>query len=294
LVKAGEPSLGHDPHDDHIWYYNGSTVAQVIVALDYILPQFHKVSRPDLIISGPNINRVSLKFPYTTVGIMGPAYAALQRGVPAIAFWTEHHPVIPYSWIQNRTNTDFVDPWTATARMAASLVESFIERAAGGPVLPQGVGVAVDLPASSDNCKNPSFVLIRGSQDVPVGNVQFDATMGLFTAGLPEPVYTNEDFDVGFVGIKAPRGETPECVARVVMFAVNFDAATDERCLNAPPVPLVQPPPAVPNVSATGNLTIPTATPTTPASPPPATVTAIAAGMTIPGLLLLASLVLAL
>jgi len=262
--------------------------------LNYVLPEFHKVPRPDLIISGPNINRVSPKFPYTTVGIMGPAYAALQHGVPAIAFWTEHHPVIPYSWIQNRTNTEFVDPWTAAARMAASLVEGFIERAAGGPVLPQGVGVAVDLPASSDTCKNPPFVLTKGSQDITVGDVQFDATTGLFTTGLAEPVYTDENFDVGFVGIKVPREEKPECVAKVVMFAVNFDAATDERCLNAPSVPLVQPPPVVPNASATGNFTIPTATPTTSVSPPPATVTAMAAGMTIPGLLLLTGLVLAL
>jgi 5'-nucleotidase len=54
LVPAGAPSIGQDPHDSHIWYYNGTPAVCTTVGLDYVLPNFAKFSTPDLFVSGPN------------------------------------------------------------------------------------------------------------------------------------------------------------------------------------------------------------------------------------------------
>ena len=39
LIPAGAPSVGQDPMDSHIWYYNGTPAACTFVGLDYVLPQ---------------------------------------------------------------------------------------------------------------------------------------------------------------------------------------------------------------------------------------------------------------
>ena len=54
LIPAGAPSIGPDPLDDHIFYYNGTPAACVFVALDYVLPNFADFKVPDLVLSGPN------------------------------------------------------------------------------------------------------------------------------------------------------------------------------------------------------------------------------------------------
>ena len=57
LVPAGAPSLGPDPHDSHIWYYNGTPAACTAVVLAYVLPTFAEFSVPDLFVSGPKFRR---------------------------------------------------------------------------------------------------------------------------------------------------------------------------------------------------------------------------------------------
>ncbi|KAF4500064.1 5 3 -nucleotidase [Fusarium agapanthi] len=54
LIPKGAPSVGHDPKDSQIWYYNGTPAACTFVALDYVLPKFANFSVPDLVVTGPN------------------------------------------------------------------------------------------------------------------------------------------------------------------------------------------------------------------------------------------------
>ncbi|KAF5687725.1 5' 3' nucleotidase, partial [Fusarium globosum] len=44
LIPKGAPSVGHDPKDSQIWYYNGTPAACTFVALDYVLPKFANFS----------------------------------------------------------------------------------------------------------------------------------------------------------------------------------------------------------------------------------------------------------
>jgi 5'-nucleotidase len=54
LVPAGAPSIGRDPIDADIWYYNGTPAACTYVGLDYVIPKFYGNRSIDLYVGGPN------------------------------------------------------------------------------------------------------------------------------------------------------------------------------------------------------------------------------------------------
>lgn len=85
IIPAGAPSLGTDPADSHIWYYNGTPAACLFIALDYVLPNFTNMSSVDLVVAGPNFGSNLGPFLYTLSGTNGYTYAAVGRGIPAIA-----------------------------------------------------------------------------------------------------------------------------------------------------------------------------------------------------------------
>ena len=74
LVRAGAPSVGPDPTDGQIWYYNGTPAACTFVALDYVLPKFANFSTPDLVVTGPNYGTNLGNFVWTLSGTAGAAY----------------------------------------------------------------------------------------------------------------------------------------------------------------------------------------------------------------------------
>jgi len=86
LIPAGAPSLGTDPNDSNIWYYNGTPAACVFVALDYVIPNFWGNRSIDLFVGGPNFGGNLGPFLYTLSGTMGGTYSAVGRNIPGIAF----------------------------------------------------------------------------------------------------------------------------------------------------------------------------------------------------------------
>lgn len=73
LIPAGAPSIGTDPHDSHIWYYNGTPAACTFMALDYVLPNFAEFKVPDLVVTGPNYGTNLGPFVWTLSGTAGAA-----------------------------------------------------------------------------------------------------------------------------------------------------------------------------------------------------------------------------
>ncbi|KAK0610099.1 survival protein sure-like phosphatase/nucleotidase, partial [Bombardia bombarda] len=187
LTKAGAPSLGTDPHDGHIWYYNGTPAAQVFIALDYVLPKFAGFSQPDLVISGPNFGWNLGPFVYTMTGNLGASYAAIERGIPAISFASGNNVPEPYYWVNTTTEAGLEDPSTITARLAAGLVQALADKASGSRVMPKGYGMSVNLPYitsyKDDQCTNPPFVLARMVTNITDDKAVFDSSTGLFTYG---------------------------------------------------------------------------------------------------------------
>ncbi|KAK4187384.1 putative acid phosphatase [Podospora australis] len=237
LIKAGAPSLGVDPNDTHIWYYNGTSTAQVVIALDYILPTYAKFPTPDLVISGPNSVSDSGALLHTVSGTMGATYVAIERGIPAMAFWTGNNVPIPYPWVNASTKVGLQDPATITARLASTLTQAFIAKADGNRVLPPGYGVLVSLPYitsyTSDACTNPPFVLARESSHETRGS--YDTKSGLFTRlhGTAE----NGEVDPSWVDDAV----NPSCVSSVTIFSVDYDAAWRRECFNISDVTAIIP-----------------------------------------------------
>jgi 5'-nucleotidase len=226
IVKAGSSSVGTDPHDDHIWYYNGTQAAQVLVALDYILPTFATFHTPDLVISGPNVGWTAGPFVYTVSGTLGAIIAAIKRGVPAISFSSANTDPRPYQWVNSSTKAGLDDPARINARLASSLVKSMIDKAAGAPILPKGYGIAVNMPYitshSSGDCTNPPFVPahIAGSA---ASKVKYDPKTGLFGLASVEDEITTAD--------RKRDAANSQCTSAVTVFTVHYDPDHDGQCI---------------------------------------------------------------
>lgn len=228
IVKAGAPSLGTDPNDSHIYYYNGTPATQVVVALDYILPPLNFT--PDLVLSGPNYGLNLGPFLYTLSGTNGATYTAVERGIPAIAFSAGYSVQTPYYWVNETTSAGLPDPATITGRLAANLAQTLIDNAQGGRLLPLGYGLSVNIPLITSfkdaSCIDPPFIQTRMTGGADVDGAKYNATTGLFTytnivaAGLNQCI--NGDCSLP--------GETTllasGCKSSVSVFTVDYDAPT--------------------------------------------------------------------
>ncbi|KAK1753580.1 acid phosphatase [Echria macrotheca] len=233
ILKAGAPAIGTDPQDDHIWYYNGTPAAQVLVALDYVLPNFAKFQVPDLVISGPNSGWTLGPFVYTLAGSIGATIAAMERGIPAISLSSGNTDSIPFTWVNASTKVGLDDPATITARLATSLIQAMVDKAKGSPILPRGYGVSVNMPFitsySSDKCTNPPFILTRMAPSTSDRAV-YDKTTGLFHSS-PDASATSENSHGD--DLPAERDVVASsCMSSVTVFALEFDPSFHGMCVN--------------------------------------------------------------
>ena len=224
-VKAGSPSIGTDLSDDHIWYYNGTSAAQVLVALDYVLPTFAPFHKPDLVVYGPNFGWTLGPLPYTFSDNLGPAIVAIERGIPAIAFSTGNPVSALYTWVNDTTEVNLPDPATVTARLASRLIQTMYSKAEGKPFLPQGYGISVNMPFittfTSDTCIDPPFVLVR-STGTATDTVKYDSNTGLFESTL-----------VGGGAATTEHGiVNTNCTSLITAFTVQYDGSHGQ-CINA-------------------------------------------------------------
>ncbi|KAJ3498058.1 hypothetical protein NLG97_g1415 [Lecanicillium saksenae] len=176
LIPKGAPSIGSDPHDSHIWYYNGTPASCTFVALDYVLPRFADFKVPDLVLTGPNFGTNLGPFVWTLSGTGGAAYAATHRSVPAIAL-SGSNPEVPYFDVKNGS-----DPATLVAKMAVKVVDQVIKSSPkGGPLLPLGYGLNVNIPELKANGTEPEIVRTRMTGNAHVNEAVWDPKKGIFT-----------------------------------------------------------------------------------------------------------------
>ncbi|TVY90208.1 Acid phosphatase [Lachnellula willkommii] len=252
IVKKGANSIGTDPNDSHIWYFNGTPSSCVQVALDYVLPRYTNLTTFDLVLSGPNYGWNLGPFLYTLAGTLGATYTAVERGIPAIAISGGYSVQTPYYDVNTTTKAGLKDPATIMAQLSANLAQQLITSAAaqgGGPLLPLGYGINVNIPYitsfTNDSCVNPPFVQTRMTGDADIDYAAFNETTGLFSyQDLVEPG-TNQCIN----GDCSLPGETAilnvGCQSAVSVFTVDYDAPIGGACKSGPDVrswlaPLVQ------------------------------------------------------
>jgi 5'-nucleotidase len=230
IVKAGQPSVGPDPSDDHIWYYNGTPSACVQVALDYVLPFHANISTPDLVLAGPNYGLNPGPFLYTLSGTMGATYTAIERGIPAIAFSGGYSVQTPYYNVNTTTAAGLKDPATIYGELSANLAQQIIKNTNGSRILPLGYGINVNLPYitsfTNDSCVDPPFVHTRLTSGAVVDRAVYNETSRLFSYGnivsAGANVCINGDCSLPGEATVLSAG----CQSSVSVFTVDYDAPT--------------------------------------------------------------------
>ena len=229
LVQAGAPSIGQDPIDKNIWYYNGTPAATAFVGLDYVIPNFTNFKEPDLVVAGPNFGTNLGPFLYTLSGTAGYTYASVGRGYPAIAFSGGNSEQRSYQWINKTTASGHPDPATIQAQLAVKVVQALVKNTKKGErLMPLGYGISVNTPfitsLTNDSCIDPPFVQTRLTGGADYDIAVFNKTSKLFTyANIVPPggnVCINGDCSLPGETDVLNRG----CQSSISVFTVDYDA----------------------------------------------------------------------
>lgn len=140
-VPAGAPGSGTDPRDPDIHYVDGTPVTATLYGLDVVAAK-RWGGPPDLVISGPNEGG-NVGPSIISSGTVGNALYAINRGVPAIAVSDG-----PWDKVSHERLTPDSRAWVV-ADLIVRLVNALeAGRRPGGPLLPAGSGLNVNLPGS--------------------------------------------------------------------------------------------------------------------------------------------------
>ncbi|THH15888.1 hypothetical protein EW146_g4663 [Bondarzewia mesenterica] len=203
-------------------YFNGTPAAAVIWGIDVIAPMHFGSKSIDLVVSGPNEGQNNGPFLYTISGTIGASYAAVERGIPAVALSAGNSTHRSFT-----TNTGEVnDP----ANIAANLTTKFVAALAAGHkpssrLLPLGLGININFPVfgANSNCTNPPFVLTRLTGGAVIDKLSLNSTTGLPQVSNIEAPGLNTVIN----GLPNLPGETPTsagCGTAVSVFSVDYDA----------------------------------------------------------------------
>lgn len=184
IVPAGSPSVGRDPDNDNIWYYDGTPAACTFVALDYVLPRYYPEwqQTADLFVAGPNYGTNLGPFVMALSGTVGATFAAVSRSIPGIAT-SASNDAVPYFNV-----TSASDPAAMAAKAAFEVVNAFIENTSeGSKILPLGYGVNVNIPELA-NGTMPPIVKTRLTGNANTDVAVYNETTGLFDWDNVDPL----------------------------------------------------------------------------------------------------------
>jgi len=224
-IPAGAPYYGHAVDDPSIFYFNGTPAACAIFGLDIIAPNYFKGKAVDLVLSGPNEGTNNGPFLYTLSGTIGATYAAVGRGIPAIALSAGNGT--HRSFTTNSGQKD--DPANIAGRLTANLVAALAKDVdtSKSSLLPLGVGLNVNFPVfgPNSNCTEPPFTLTRLTGGALTDKLVIDPATGF-------PKYEDlvaPGVNVALNGAPFLPGETTvsaTCRTAVSVFSVDYDAPT--------------------------------------------------------------------
>lgn len=216
--------------------------------MDYLVKekQIFNGSEPDLIVTGPNEGTNTGAFVFTLSGTVGGAYAAVSRGIPAIAFSASDTIQREHKSVEKED-----DPATILGKLAAKVVtqlESNFKRennqerrhhdsssakaAKNGRLLPYGYGISVNFPyistlvnqSESKHCIDPPFVHTRLTGGAMTNYAAFNNETQTFTWAM---YFTSPGVNTCINGDCSLPGETDiikECKSAVSVWTIDYDA----------------------------------------------------------------------
>lgn len=235
-VPKGAPSFGHDPDDDHIWYYSGSPSACTLFALDYVVPKRWNGTTPDLLVSGPNFGSNAGPYLYTLSGTIGAAYNAIERSVPAIAFSADHSETRSYKDVVSKTKSGALDPAIIIAQLCTNLVNQLAQYNNGYSLLPEGYGISVNLPnitsLEDQTCLSPPYTETRMTGDASVSKAVFDEKKGLFRSENTRPENGANTCVNGDCSLPRESSVITKCQTAVTLFTIDYDAPIENQSVS--------------------------------------------------------------
>jgi 5'-nucleotidase len=186
-----------------------------------VVPKVWNGTQPDLLVSGPNEGGNLGPFLYTLSGTIGATYAAVERGLPAIAFSAGNST---HRSFLNVTGSN--DVATLNAQASVKIVNQLANSVKSGRLLPYGYGINVNLPLLNTTCSSPSYTISRLTGGAIVDKAVLNTTTNVFT-------YGNDVNDPGvnacINGNCSLPGETNVvlgCSVALSVFTIDYDAPT--------------------------------------------------------------------
>ncbi|KAF7331161.1 Survival protein sure-like phosphatase/nucleotidase [Mycena sanguinolenta] len=157
---TGSPATGFNTTDPRLNYVNAFPVDAARFGIQTLAPEFFNGSKPDFVVSGPNVgNNLGLAVLFS--GTIGAASEAALEGIPSAAFSGATGDEVSYTTL----TTAPASADSEAAVIYSALTVSFLDvlLASSAPILPSGISLNVNYP-STTSCTSVSdfkFVLTR-------------------------------------------------------------------------------------------------------------------------------------
>ncbi|KAJ6476288.1 sure-like protein [Mycena sanguinolenta] len=176
---TGSPATGFNVTDPRLNYVNAFPVDAARFGIQTLAPEFFDGSKPDFVVSGPNVSNLGLAVLFS--GTVGAASEAALEGIPSAAFSGTTGDQVSYTTLT--TSPTAAD--SEAAVLYSALTVNFLDvlLASSAPILPSGISLNVNYP-STTSCTSVSdfkFVLTRIFADPFVTDVDTCGTTHLPT-----------------------------------------------------------------------------------------------------------------
>ncbi|KAJ6526609.1 survival protein sure-like phosphatase/nucleotidase [Mycena vulgaris] len=176
---SGSPAEGFDATDTRLNYVNAFPVDAVRFGIQTLAPKFFG-SKPDLVVSGPNVGN-NLGSTVLVSGTVGAAAEAALEGIPSVAFSVATGDQISYTTLTTSPTSADTKAALLYSQLSVTLVNALL--ASPVPILPAGISLNVNYPSTS-SCTSAvafKFVLTRINANSGATDVQTCGTTHLPT-----------------------------------------------------------------------------------------------------------------
>ncbi|PCH42997.1 sure-like protein [Wolfiporia cocos MD-104 SS10] len=152
---VGSPAEGYNASNPYLNYVNAYPVDAARYGIQVLAPEFFHGSRPDFVVSGPNIGN-NLGTVILISGTMGAACEAAKEGVPSTAFNGATGAQVSYTTLESDPDSPYSQSsWIYSALTVHYTRAILASQVPGIPLLPRNVTVNVNYPPI-DNCSEVS------------------------------------------------------------------------------------------------------------------------------------------
>ncbi|KAJ6526614.1 survival protein sure-like phosphatase/nucleotidase [Mycena vulgaris] len=157
---TGSPAEGFNANDTRLNYVNGFPVDAVQIGIQTLAPKFFDGSKPDLVLSGPNVG-TNLGLAVLFSGTVGAASEAALEGIPSVAISATTGEEVSYTTLATSPTSADTQAALIYSQLTVRLVDALLD--SPEPILPPGISLNVNYPSTS-GCTSAAafkFVLTR-------------------------------------------------------------------------------------------------------------------------------------